>query len=240
MFFFLRKTPRLGPSVSTPEDRSELVLLGSFILSYAVLLWIARSFLDAHIPFDNRILAPLYATGLVFVLLLMGRLGEGAPQAASVHVAWVVVFFVLLAGNLLQSVPWLMQSYNDGLGYSGRNWKHSALVKQASTLDSRTPVFTNAPDAYYLLTGRAASMIPSKVNPTSRSANLTYPSELAAMRKVLEERDGVLLYFRTVPWRWYLPLETELQENLPLRLVRREPEGSMYQARGLKADSLGR
>jgi hypothetical protein len=48
------------------------------------------------------------------------------------------------------------------------------------------------------------------------------------MRDQLENGDGILVYFNTVTWRWELPSENELKEQLPLRLIARGTDASIY------------
>jgi hypothetical protein len=50
------------------------------------------------------------------------------------------------------------------------------------------------------------------------------------LRNGLQERRGVLVYFNTVRWRWYLPAEAELAQELGLYLVARVEDGAIYEA----------
>jgi len=79
-----------------------------------------------------------------------------------------------------------------------------------------------------MLTGRSTYMIPSRVEPSTRLGNSNYPYELATMRKVLEERNGRLVYFNKISWRWYLPSENELKEQLRLHMLAGEEDGTIY------------
>lgn len=66
------------------------------------------------------------------------------------------------------------------------------------------------------------------MNPTSRQINGNYLSELINMRDELERKDGVLVYFYTITWRWYLPSDDELKKRLQIRLFSKGADGSLY------------
>ncbi len=72
-------------------------------------------------------------------------------------------------------------------------------------------------------------MIPAKIDPRTRKMNDAYSDELATVAAELKAKHGMLLYFHTIPWRWYLPSEEELRKGMGLRLVASEEDGSVYQ-----------
>jgi hypothetical protein len=49
------------------------------------------------------------------------------------------------------------------------------------------------------------------------------------MANDLESKKGVLVYFKTIGWRSYVPTEDELTKNLALVPLARLAEGSIYQ-----------
>jgi len=203
-------------------------LLGFFILTYGLLLLLSISYFDVQTPIDNRILSPIYVTGLALVLCLSPKLLAHIPQRPVIRVAIITFCFIFSVTHVIGAFPWLKRSYSNGLGYASRSWKQSALIEHIKTLDSELPIFTNGPDAVYMLTGRSTYMIPSRVEPSTRLGNSNYPYELATMRKVLEERNGRLVYFNKISWRWYLPSENELKEQLRLHMLAGEEDGTIY------------
>jgi hypothetical protein len=125
---------------------------------------------------------------------------------------------------------WLQLSYGNGIGYAGQQWRESPLADRVRRLDRSVLVFTNSPDALYAVSERPTSGIPAKVNPQTQLPNESYRTELAGLRSGLQERRGVLVYFNTVRWRWYLPAKAELAQELGLRLVARVEDGAIYEA----------
>jgi hypothetical protein len=107
-------------------------------------------------------------------------------------------------------------------------WHHSETLDRVRSLSPGVPLFSNASDAIYILTGRPALIVPKKVDPTTRRLNENYSSELASMKGRLEKEDGVVVYFSSLKGRPYLPKEKELVENLPLEMVFRGSDGRIY------------
>lgn len=214
-----------------PARRARLQLgcrvFGAFALFY-VLLVLATIFLfDAQVPLDGRLLAPLYATVIILAMAGVARLSARVPQSRSLALAAVV----LLAGvSLTGTALWALGSQLDEMGYASRLWRESPLVAEVRALRDDVRVFSNAPDALYVLTGRPARLVPRKADPFTRRENERFTDELARLEQELGGRAGVVVYFRWLRWRWYLPSERELVERLRLVTIASAREGAMYGA----------
>jgi hypothetical protein len=108
-----------------------------------------------------------------------------------------------------------------GLGYSGETWRNSGAIRRVEALPPGTVVYTNGPDAIYIRTGRLAQWIPSK-------SSKDYPAKLSAMTERLRSGSAVLVYFDVITWRRDLLAEEELKQALPLIVVERTTDGSIY------------
>jgi hypothetical protein len=206
-------------------------VLALFIANYALLLFITVSFLDAHTPFNNRIFSPAFLSSLMLIVCLSVRWLRRSRSAALARIAVAPALLLFFITHFERSARWLETSYTSGFGYAGPAWRDSNVMKRLSALDASTPIFTNGPDAVYAITGRHAAMIPAKVSPATRLAAASFPAELAEMGTKLASGTGVLVYFHTVSWRWYLPSEEELLSSLNLTVVAREEEGAIYKVR---------
>ena len=71
-------------------------------------------------------------------------------------------------------------------------------------------------------------MIPRKMYPGSNLPNAQYRNQLLDMKRSLKDKNGLLVYFDRVRWRWYLPSASELAETLGLRLIIKTDDGSVY------------
>ena len=202
-------------------------VFGTFALAYGALVFATISLFDAHVPLDARLLAPLYAIVVVLALVGLARLAARAPEVRSIAL-WALV--LLAAVSLTRSVLWAAGSELDEMGYASRVWRESALVAEVKGLRDDVRVFSNAPDALYVLTGRPARLVPLKADPFTRQENTRYSEEVGRLERELRGRSGVVVYFRWLRWRWYLPGERELAERLGLVTVATAREGAMYGA----------
>ena len=198
--------------------------------SYLAVLLLSVSFFDANIPFDRRIFAPIYPP-----LLVLGATAWTGLPASSEKGRWlrrvgVGLAVILFSSQITGTGPSLALGYREGVGYAGRAWHDSPLVGRLMNL-RRAPLFSNAPDAVYLVTALPAFGIPAKVDSHTNLPYVGYAAELEALRVRLETESGVLAYFNTITWRWNLPSEAELTERLDLRVLAREADGVIYEAR---------
>jgi hypothetical protein len=202
-------------------------LLGLFALLYGSLVYATISFFDAHVPLDGRLLAPLYAVAVVLALAGVARLSSRAPGVRSLALGAMV----LLAGvSLTRTGLWAVGSQLDEMGYASRLWRESALVAEVKALRDDVRVFSNAPDALYVLTGRPARLVPLTADPFTRQENTRYAEDFGRLERDLRGRSGVVVYFRWLRWRWYLPSERELIQRLGLVTIATAREGAMYGA----------
>lgn len=230
---FRRGKPVLSAGeTGTPQFLARLPsLLSIFIILYLGFFIFTASFVDYDTVFDDRALAPVHLPGLVLLLCLAHKLLERPSKAGHLlQLAAIVLGFAFAGSYLARGVSWTRQKSADGQGYASRAWQESATIARVKSLAAETPIFTNGYDAVYFLTGRPAFYLPEKIIHGTGQANALYSTELAHIREQMVERDGVLVYFAGFPERVYLPTESELKEQLHLRLVSRETDGAVYRA----------
>ena len=184
-------------------------------------------------PFDNRALSPVFVAGVVYLLLMCHA---SAGKSSRLTQMAVVLFLSVLAVSYLgRGVRWANQAKTEGLAYSGREWKTSGLLQRLKGLPPDVPIFSNGADALYLLLDKPALGIPGKedvlkvhVPDRNRRLRKEYPAELVKMKEELQNHNGVLVYLNLIKRRWYLPSEEELRHNLPLRVVEKFSDGTIY------------
>jgi len=217
---------------STPKQESPASiprLTGLFVFFYMALLAISMSFFDAHTALNSRIMSPVFFALVVLLLCLAYRLVQLSQRKRTVKIICVALSVIFAAFYLYRGSGWVRHTSNNGLGFSNKKWQYSEAVKHIKELPEGILIFSNAPDAIYMLTGRPALMIPSKVDPGDRRINQDFSYELTEMKRRLEQAGGVVVYLGTARWRWYLPLENELVEALSLRPMRTSDQGTIYE-----------
>jgi hypothetical protein len=186
-------------------------LLVAFTVAYLAMLLANRTFTDATGRLDARFLAPLH---VVAILLAVPALSRLKPPALYVAGALVVA---QVAGAVAWTAGGLTDDSIRRRGYTAGALERSALLAKAGQ-----PLYSNAPDAVYFLTGRPALAIPAKHDYLTGQANPHYADELAAMR-------GYIAYFDAITFkRSFQPSRAELEAARRLEIVAEDNVGTLY------------
>src|SRR6185436_9214017 len=98
-----------------------------------------------------------------------------------------------LGSYFLRTGSWFERTRSDGQGYASRQWKESETVQRVRSLAPGTPIYSNAPDGVYYLTGRPAILVPEKTVFVTGRPNQNYETELAKMGIRLKNEEGALV-----------------------------------------------
>ncbi len=194
-----------------------------FIPLYFIVVVIAITFKNHHIPLDNRILSPMYVFVIIVSLCYVSnylRVFGKVGSTGSIRRPLVLILSgCLVASYLCRGTVLLTSDFRDGRGYASEQMTGSRIVRYiVSSWSSTMPIYSNAPDALYFLTGRRTRYVPFKVYPRKGRLNTEYLNELRAMEQsITEENAIVVLFSKELVGRKYLPSLTELEQVLPLR-----------------------
>jgi hypothetical protein len=180
----LRRTLGRMPRDSRAIIRRRLFnALGLVAICYALVLGLSRAFVGGGIPFDERLLSPLFllATVALAACLRIRWPAWSGPMRGAVLVACVA----WAVGGTLLNADQLSGLAEDGWGYSGRKWQPSAEQQWLQTEGRQYQLFSNNPMLVYFLTGR-----PSRELPDTADAGT-----LRDFRGTLEEQGGAMVGF---------------------------------------------
>lgn len=180
-----------------------------FCINYFSVLLLAKSFFDAEIPFNERLLYPVLAPIIIIALRYATRPGISATRLATRAVASLIIAGTI--GSALSHSPLIeRQTWEQHLFYGGPRWQSSPTAAAVRDLPRDIVIASNAPDALRALAARSALALPNRYLPSSHVANPQFTSELQDLIGTLARKNGVVVFFRSVTWRKYLPTETEL------------------------------
>jgi hypothetical protein len=138
-----------------------------------VLVVVASRFLaDAGIPFDDRLLAPLFLLAsltLAVVLASWCRATMAAGRRALVLLT-LGITGSWIAGSAQVSAGLIWEFRNDGADLASSEWRTSPLVDWAAHAPPGKALYSNWPAAIWLHTGRAAFELPDKLDTGTVSA----------------------------------------------------------------------
>lgn len=191
----------------------ETLPFAAFVAAY----WsfsVAAASLVAMDPLNQRLMSPVLLPLACLVFVAADRLPEalgGGP--ARRRVAAVVVALVLawpaLAGALGGARALPRYRAEGIVGYSTRDWRRPELAAALRRLPAGAPVFSNAPDALYFLTGIEAGWTPSRAR--YRSGEALAGEREAFRRRLCQASPAYLVWLDTVE-RSYLYPEGEVLE----------------------------
>jgi len=217
----------VGTRVQTRENSKQLsIVLIIFIASYVGFIIIATSFFDLVI-FDERTLVPVHVVTIILFIVSSSKLLARFPETPWIKIVPASIAIALVGSYSWRTASWFDRTRRDGQGYASRAWRDSETINRVKSLPPGVPIYSNAYDAVYFLTGRPAILIPEKTVFVTGQPNQNYEAELEKISTVLRDKKGVLVYFNTLPERWYLPSESELRTRLSLTEMAQGSDGSI-------------
>jgi hypothetical protein len=171
--------------ISDWYPRATRMMAAAAILAttYAGFLVASRLFADPNIPFDDRILAPLF-------LLVEIALAVAAWQWAGTRDRWArgaaaIVFGVWLAGSFVVSRGMINDAMTDGADFAATSWRYSPTIAWVRANAARRPLYTNWPAALYFHVGRGSHILPAGLDPLT----------LRRFRARVARTDGIIVGF---------------------------------------------
>lgn len=203
-------------------------LLAINIIVYIMFIIVCISSADASIPLNYRILIPVYVLGLIFIVCGGYQMVRSAEQNRIIKVASIAICVMFAGCYLISGTQEIVYNHNEGQGYASRVWKESEIIQNVKKLPRGIIIYTNGKDAMSFLAGRSSLIIPEEVKRKTLKVNSQYSSEMAIMKERIKKNNGVLVYFDSITWRWYLPQISELERQLHLKLVTKCADGAIY------------
>jgi len=210
--------------------RMDIVMTAScllFFFSYMLFLFISISFFDAATSVGDRILSPI----LVFLIVGIFSAMWTVSQMLKEPVVWWG-FLLLIALSISIKTPEAIQAalaiQKNGLGYTARQWQESESIAFVGSLANNVNIYSNGVDVLGFLAEKQAQGIPIKMSLTTRVENFYYDEELESMCKDISENRALLVYFKQITWRWYLPSQEEIESTCHLPVLQRFADGTVY------------
>ena len=176
------------------------LLLPAFAVTYLAVLVVDRVLLDASGRLDLRFLAVLHVVAVVGLLPWLHRnlTGRARPAAAAAGL-------VLLTLHGVQAASWVADGLTDTSvgrrGLTAAAWDDSPVLAAVVALPPAVTVYSNAPEAVFLLTGRAASPLPAHTDYLSDRRRPDYEAERAALAERLSADQAVVVWLRPYAFR---------------------------------------
>ena len=202
--------------------------LGALMIMSVVVVAFARSFTDAQVPFNGRVLLP----GIVSLALLV----------ASARFEWSATANRVLAGALVAVAvlavwPWAVRG-GWILSPSGSTTTAKAISSTAfppyyppitATLRKLPPgrIVSDYPENTWFYADRPSIHMPSKEDVTAGRHNDDFEAQMREVGRVLQTGDFVVLY-RCPSDAAFFPTVDEIRRFVDLTTVYEQPDGCIY------------
>ncbi|MEM8995160.1 MAG: hypothetical protein AAGF23_10270 [Acidobacteriota bacterium] len=232
LFLGLALAARPRPDAKRPfRTRHLVVAAAAFAVPYVAFMLAGTYRYGLHKPLDTRALAPLFAPILITLLLAahataqaFGRrfpASRGRRRVGHTVAAAALVALLVSAGRS----AYLASDPAKTFGILQKPAR--AVVEAFKDVEPQGKVFTNIDDYLYLLTGKSCLRLPQVYSLDSREIRLPdFDEKFEILDRELGDRGLVVFY--SPSRRHYLPSEEELLRRLPLEVLERTADGTIY------------
>ncbi|MCS6771670.1 MAG: hypothetical protein NZ740_06545 [Kiritimatiellae bacterium] len=208
--------------------------------SYTAFLLLSAS-LSGFDPLGDRLLSPVAPPAAVLLGFAGSSILSNTRPGRKAHLLNVIAAF-LVAGWLFfptkVKIDWIIHNSEEWLEYNHPAWRTSELAlflrDSPSFRATDMPLYSNGPDALYLIIGRLSLSSPQKTH--------VYSNDLLRKLEDLQGRwpersPALLAWFDRLP-RPFLYFPNELASAAKLQLVKRFSDGALYHIERL-GDGVG-
>ncbi|MBV9600326.1 MAG: hypothetical protein JOZ87_26175 [Chloroflexi bacterium] len=205
----------------TEADLLQRMLL-VFTVMYVAGVLVSMAVFDDLVEFDTRILAPVFVCLVILFSAAAPRVFEWAWRVTSLRAPVSVAVAAVATAYALRFAALVVSAHGHGVIYSNTDWLGSATMARVRELPADATIFSNAPDAVYILAGRGTYQIPD-VGHADAFSPLVQQAVANATGPV------VLVYFGdpNIAYRRPVPIQ-DVQQRLSTRVLADLPDGQVY------------
>ena len=224
------KKRSIGSSDNAYKLNSRIInifLIFTFLYIIAVLF--ARSFFDAAIRMDGRILIPVFVSTFIIIVLFIKRSLDYFRNKKVIKLIIFIFCEILFVFSLATLVFGIKEFYEEGQGYNSKEWLKSDTVRELKDMNSSEVIYTNNPYAIYFYLDKNPNPFPTKINIYTDKKNINYIKDLNKTIEEIREKNGLIVLFDL--GQYYLAEEKELLKDYALILIKDTQDGAIYKVR---------
>ena len=206
----------------------EIGLLLLFIIAYVGFLLVSSTTI-AYDAIGDRLLSPVFVPITLLLLFLASKMVTSLMEQRLTQKRANVLLAVAIVGWLVYPVSAAMSSITNamsqGQGYSSESWRNSQTIeylRENRTLECE--IYSNGPDALYILANRTAKMSPVRTMYNSPEV----VNDISNLRSSWPEKRNACLVWFDMIGRQYLFTIDELQTIADVQQLIRLEDGAIY------------
>ena len=206
------------------------VLLSAFIFFHICFYAGVVSFVSIESGLNTRNYAPLFVAILILAMCMSGPLlGVFLRDEGRCKKALAVLCAIFIVGYAARSAVWFFNVRKDGQEFASRIFQESEVLCLVKDLPAQTLIFSNLPEAVYIVTGRSAYLVPKKNLLGSTIVRRELEAELDCMQKYMRHKKSKFVFIQGLERSFLVSLDV-LIDRLHLRLVSQARDGAIYEA----------
>jgi hypothetical protein len=175
-----------------PTGRRLVMILLLYAVTYAGVLVLAMSLLDAQTTFEPRMLSPLF---VVTIILGVAWLARQTRHGGLVRLAAVAILGLVVSANVLRFFPWQREANRYGLALRRIDREGEEVVRAARRLPATAQIYSNDPYFLRVQTTYNAAGLPRALDPNSLLPNAKHADQVQAICASAARRPTFLVLF---------------------------------------------
>jgi hypothetical protein len=171
-----------GEQIVPAKASSMLFMVLTYTYAYLALMLVSMSLFDAATIFENRILAPIFVSLLIWIsstCFWLWRKGKIFFRLLSIGLGFFYIGFFIV-----NQVRWINSVRFDSEGFASRLWLESPTLAAINKMPGDAILYTNEPTLVYIRTGRAVFVLPT---PYDTALAMERPGYLQELQRVNQE-----------------------------------------------------
>ena len=209
------------------------IFLVIFILTYIAFILFSKSYLDALIPIDFRILSPVYIclvlliTTSIPVIMQIHKHGRNLRRLA---LALLTILIIIQSSSFKET---LLYHVNHGIGFSSKKWAESDLIKQVHGYHEQNNyiIYSNAPEPIKVHAGIRSHILPAIISPSTLLDNPQFDKQIEIVAQNIQSQKALYVHFHHIDWRWYLPSLDSTMNAMDLEPIYEDKLGLILRSR---------
>ncbi len=213
----------------THNDSMLRVLPSAIFVSVYCFFLLNVSTMIAFDKINDRLLSAIYVFVILMMLVIFDRLpdllkyGRSRQMANYLVIAFFIPWLIYSLGRVISMTTYLM--YTGAGGYNTVSWRESPLIEWLQTHELDGEIYSNVPDALYVLSGKRAEMSPHK---NQYASPYSEGDDLERFKDLLEADNKTKYFVWFKGKRTYLRSIREIREVIPLRKIAVLPDGMVF------------
>ena len=172
-----------------PHQETISFTSGLYVFGYIASIITSMLLFDASTKFKLRILAPIFVSLLILLVVFGVWLWKKRREVA------IVLALCIIGISIYNQIVTVQELSKGGQGFASFIWYDSKQMAYLRTLPKNVMIYTNETGAVYLYTNRPNYSLPNRFDPVTAQSRPGYEQGVAQMHQQILDKEAVLAIF---------------------------------------------